>query len=408
MHGRPEQVGKKFKCPDCGALTVVPPPPEPKRINIPAAMEGEQYELWAVDDQPLPSEILARQPTYIAVKCRQCDTLIYATEDQVGQKLPCPDCGTKNIVVPSRVPKPKRSPLAKDAPVLDPAAAPGDRPPAISSELQKRIDEDSQHPRSEFGDKLDRRGRAIPPSWPLITGNLSFPFYSGCRTRWAALALGLLAPVGLFLEGVPAWANWQGDTMGAMEAMAGLAETMIGAVILIIWLAAASNIFLAIVTETSEGHDHIQKWPSFIFIDSMSEMLPVTVAIMFSAAPGWSLGHLVASEHWQFALMSGATLLLGFPICLLSQLSGMSTWNLIDLRVLGGMVRCPFSTALFYIQTAALAAVCVWATFAVVQIDLLFALALTPLYVGCAIIYARLLGRLGLRLAQKMPPRDEA
>src|SRR5204863_9270608 len=45
LFARTEDVGKQLKCSDCGALTVIPSPPPPKRKNMPAALEGEQYEL---------------------------------------------------------------------------------------------------------------------------------------------------------------------------------------------------------------------------------------------------------------------------------------------------------------------------------------------------------------------------
>src|ERR1043166_9042467 len=75
IHGsataRPQHVGKQIKCADCGALTVVPEPPKPKPKNLPAALEGEQYELWDPDEQPLPGAIIAVQPTYIPIHCRK-------------------------------------------------------------------------------------------------------------------------------------------------------------------------------------------------------------------------------------------------------------------------------------------------------------------------------------------------
>src|SRR5262245_25851230 len=46
LYARTQDVGKQLKCPDCHALTVIPPPPPPKAKNIPAALEGDQYELW--------------------------------------------------------------------------------------------------------------------------------------------------------------------------------------------------------------------------------------------------------------------------------------------------------------------------------------------------------------------------
>ncbi len=123
----------------------MPPPPKPKPPNIPAALEGEQYELWEPDAQPLPNQIVAAQPKYIAMKCRRCDTMMYATTNQVGQSIGCPDCGTKNIVPPPPQPIVKRSVLSSDAatPILDPAAHPGERP-LVMAPVGKMVHEEEQ------------------------------------------------------------------------------------------------------------------------------------------------------------------------------------------------------------------------------------------------------------------------
>jgi hypothetical protein len=139
------------------------------------------------------------------------------------------------------------------------------------------------------------------------------------------------------------------------------------------------------------------------FVASMSEMLPVSVAIIFMAAPGWMLGQLLAQQPWQLALFMGGTLLLGFPVTLLSQLANNSTWELIDLKVLGAMFRCPLSMMLLYLESALLVAVCVWAGIGVAPFHEWLPLAIAPLYVGCLLIYARILGRLAWRLSEKMP-----
>ena len=134
MYGRPDQVGKKVKCPDCGATDRSSSAAEPKQKNIPAALEGEQYELWDADDQPLPSDIWRAQPKYIAVQCRVCATLMYANENQVGQTIACPDCGTKHVGAAEAEDARAALGVAPDAetPRLDPAAAPGERPSFVS------------------------------------------------------------------------------------------------------------------------------------------------------------------------------------------------------------------------------------------------------------------------------------
>ncbi|HEY3391137.1 MAG TPA: hypothetical protein VGK58_00405 [Lacipirellulaceae bacterium] len=412
MYGRPHEIGKSLKCPDCGARTVVPQPPPPKRKNIPAALEGEQYELWDADEQPLPSQLVAAQPKYIAVRCKHCDTLMYAMETQVGQTITCPDCGKRHVVPPPAKQAAKRSVLATEAetPKLDLTAAPGERPVVVPvSTRGMDFEEEQEAAYSRAIEKsaqtgkpmeLDSRGRPVLPRFPLLTGILPFPFQAGCRDRWAALTIGLLIWAWLIVDGVPAWATWQGDSLGAMAAMGGLAQTMIGAIGAIIWLAAASNILIAIVSQSAAGADRIREWPPMNFIMSMSEMLPVSVALVFTAAPGWMLGRLIAEEPWQLALLSGGSLLLGFPVTLLSQLAGNSTWELIELKVLGAMIRCPFSMMLFYLESACLAAVCAAAGIFAAQYHEYLALALAPLYVFGLFLYARLLGRLGWRLSE--------
>jgi hypothetical protein len=252
--------------------------------------------------------------------------------------------------------------------------------------------------------EIDTRGRPVMPRWPLVSGILPFPFYSGGPARWAGLTLGLVLSVGLILNGIPAWANWTGGVAGAKEAFGGLLQTIIGIVFAIMWLAAASNVFIAIVSQSAVGNNRIAEWPPMNFIASMSEMLPVSVAAIFTAAPGWMLGQLLAQAPWQLALWSGVSLLLGFPLVLLSQLAGGSTWELFELKVLGAMVRCPFSMILVYLESGILAAVCATAAIAVAPIHEMMPLALAPLYVGCLLLYARILGRLAWRLSEKMPP----
>ena len=67
MYGRLDQVGKQLKCPDCGAARSSRRRPSRRSKNMPAAMEGEQYELWGRRRSAAVAEMLAAQPKYIAV-----------------------------------------------------------------------------------------------------------------------------------------------------------------------------------------------------------------------------------------------------------------------------------------------------------------------------------------------------
>ncbi len=418
LHGRADQVGKKVKCPDCGAGTVIPEPPKPKPKNMPAALDGEQYELWDPDDQPLPSELIAAQPKLIGVTCRSCATLMYASEAQVGSQIACPDCGTKHIVPspPKQVVRP--SVVAPDSltPRLDMASVVSNRPSIIphtvglsiaeqerEAELQRAMEESKRTGRPM---KYDERGRPVLTRFPLLTGILSFPFSSGCPSRWVVLTIGLALWSGLLLDGVPHWANWNGGADTAQVAFAGLAETLVAGVVAIIWFASISSIVIAIVAESAVGADRIDDWPSLNFVNSMSEMLPLGVAITFSAAPGWMLAQLLSNELWQTAALTGGSLVLLLPLVVLSQQAGSSTWELIDLGVFGAMVRCPFSMLLFYFQSACLLALCAVLVFFTWQVNVYLPLAAAPLILGCILVYARLLGRLGWRLGEKISVDD--
>ena len=62
-------VGKAVKCPDCGRRNVIPPPTPVAAPKTPAAMSGEQFDLWGVDEAPNPEELAARTPTLHPVVC---------------------------------------------------------------------------------------------------------------------------------------------------------------------------------------------------------------------------------------------------------------------------------------------------------------------------------------------------
>ena len=87
---------------------------------------------------PLPSEMLAAQPKYIAILCRLCGTLMHATESQIGQELTCPDCAKRTLVAPPASPKPAYDVLEAhpDDYQLDEAFAPTERPAAIQVEYK--------------------------------------------------------------------------------------------------------------------------------------------------------------------------------------------------------------------------------------------------------------------------------
>ena len=434
LTGRVENVGKKIKCPDCGAGTAIPEPLPPKPKNIPAALEGDQYELWDTDDQPLPSELIARQPKFIAVPCSRCGSLMHASEFQVGQQIACPDCGAKHVVpiAPRNVARPSVLASDRETPQIDPATIPGVRPHLIPRTLGQSLAE--QEAEAEYKRALekslrtgrpmeiDERGRPILPSWPLISGILPFLFSSGLPAIWLGLSVGFMVAGWVFVTAL------QMAMSGGMGAIAGMCFFAIGCVMVMLCGSACSCLLIQVITDSSTGSRQIHDWPSFL--DWFGSALYVVVGGMISALPGWAVAHIPPLSGLGLTpLLTAVSVGICFPIITLSQLDNNSSMGILSGRVLASMKRCPFSWAFFYFECALIVAICAIATVLVGtggdvarlvhfrgQVisfigSPLTILWLMPLYVAALVIWARLLGRLGWLLAETVaieePPKDE-
>jgi DNA-directed RNA polymerase subunit RPC12/RpoP len=411
LFARTEDVGGKLKCPDCGALTVIPPPPPPKPKNMPAALEGEQYELWDADEQPLPSQLIADQPKSVMLKCRRCDTIMHPEARLVGQPVRCPDCGTTNIVPPPPRPVVKPSVIATDAltPVLDPAADPGERP-YVAAPVAKMLHEEEaeaeyeralqKSQRTGKAMEIDRHGRAIMPRWPLITGVIPFLFSRGVFARWVGFSA-----VSIIYDALGWLIVWAANSPNGITGMGliGLlivAFGMVGFVLLPIWLAGLASVFFTIVTESSLGNTTIKSWPSANIMDWFPEFGYLLVATFVSGGPGSLLAQGLLDDRLLSSLCVAAGILVSFPIIVLSQLDNGSPFGILSFRVLPTLLKSPVPWLLFYIETAALFATCGLAASFAHYAQVLYTFLFTPLFVMSVLLYGRLLGRLGWQLAE--------
>jgi predicted Zn finger-like uncharacterized protein len=407
LTGRLEHVGRKIKCPDCGAATLLPPPPPPKAKNIPAALEGEQYELWDPDDQPLPSEIKANQPNYISFLCKVCGTLLQANEIQVGQFMTCPDCRTHQAIPAQPRRSAPRSVLTPDSetPIIDPTSIPGDLPTRAPSEHRMLHEQQQELAYARAKEKAERtgkpmeidvRGRSVLPRWPLLSGFAPFVFTLEVFARWLSMSVAFSIPAFFLLAAIAV------AMMGGMAAIGAMCIFACGAVLMMLAVAFISGTMLQIITESAVGESKLETWPTFS--DWFGAFLLFIVSGMLSALPGSALGSIPALDGFEGAraLVVIAGLVIVWPIVILSQLEIDSVFGVLSIKVLGSLARRPFSWALFYVETFALLAVCGVATYVFNERPFLALIFVPPVYIAALILIARLLGRLAWYLSESI------
>ena len=126
------KVGARLACPSCQANIVVPEAPE---VSKPSGAV-ENHEVYDVR----PDDAVPDDREYLTVLCRLCHTRMYATEEEIGRKMTCPDCGTKATVARSvefAAEKEKLEPVEFDG-STEYAVHEGDwRPPADDREANR-------------------------------------------------------------------------------------------------------------------------------------------------------------------------------------------------------------------------------------------------------------------------------
>jgi len=399
LSARTADVGKRAKCPDCGALTVVPPPPKNRPKKPPRAMHGQQYGLWGVDEAPLPAELAARQPKYFPMYCRVCNTRMHAQDKQVGTMLTCPDCGAKTVAPPPPVERPKPSVLAPEGTEyqLDETHVLPERPTYVPHKVRQFTEQQQREEqlRQEYYERPEL------PRIPLLEGVQRMLCRSPLPQWIFAFAFALALEVWFIataMSEVP-----MGKAMMILLVAWGT-TTVFG----VLTLMAASASWLAVLKESSEGNDRLYNPPGPIFVDWVGECFYVVFATSMAVAPGMLAWRFIPQLPWWLGPgLAAASWLLLFPVFLLSQLKNGSPMEFFSPKLAGTWLKCPGPWLLFYAESVVLWGGC---GAAIVGLQILSpALVVVSVLLASAtsFLYFRLLGRLGWWLAESLPVEEQ-
>jgi predicted Zn finger-like uncharacterized protein len=421
LYGTRSQIGTELKCPDCGARTVLRAP-RPKRTVIPAALSGEQYELWETYEAPPHGAPKQEGPAPLQVNCWLCDTLMYARLDQVGTEVTCPDCGSRTLVVArpiTRTPAPVLVPPGQEYDVLPPVG-PLVAPPVIDPEHARRLIEEDEAGRggsihdtqrqknARLKRKLDAFGRPILPRWPTVTGVLPFLASPGVLPRilvltggWTLLSLMILYCIAALFAPTTAGAG-----LGAGAAVIGV--FVLGAAVILgtVAFCAAAAAFVTIVVESSEGNDEVTQWPGTAVSDWLTEAIYLIIGLTIAAVPGWAVAHYALRDVPLSYLAIAVGMVVCFPVVFLSQLDLSSPAAVFSFRIFSSLMRCPVTWFVFIVESSLLMAVCVAVPMAAKMFHPAVLILAPPVFLVAMILYARMLGRLAWAIAEATPARD--
>ena len=393
MYATAEQVGQTLVCPDCGTQTAVLPSehrPEGHGARFRTAVDDE-YDVHA--NAFLPSSSAAHQ-RHVGFKCTRCGSRIHATLAEVGRTIECHDCGTINTVPPP-VERPK---VTQENPG-DYAADPTRRPPLVFKPI-------FAGPR-----RLGRRGGGTvevddyyaPPiviRRPMVAGVFGFPWRGDVVGQW--LILSLIAALGGALvlciltvsSGIQAGGGFGGVGVGVLSVVGVLAFTK--------WLIIGGGLIavslLSVLCDTANGGDTVAEWPSvYTLVEWLLTPFYIYNPLAYSILPGalvaW-IGQYGDLSLWWLVPIS---IVVFFPFVMLSSLERGTPLAPFSLAIFRSLWQRLLPWMMFYAESTAVLAV---AGLPVV-VAIMFGgpwLALTiaaPLGMAAALIYFRLLGRLG-------------
>jgi len=101
-----DQAGKISVCPDCNTENIVPEQSAETYAAERIISTNEAVEIYGFADEQNAESLKNHHKDLFPVRCPLCNTLLYASDEQIGTSLKCPDC-FRDVPILSRPEKPK-------------------------------------------------------------------------------------------------------------------------------------------------------------------------------------------------------------------------------------------------------------------------------------------------------------
>jgi DNA-directed RNA polymerase subunit RPC12/RpoP len=399
--------GRNVACPDCGTLI---PVPKPKPPSLAAPRPAPTTQPPAPTATPV-QEVQREKVVHIGVNCSRCGTRIHATDRQVGEIVPCPDCNCPVTIPPPKADAPVEEQIIGGAGEYSVSAPP--QVVSLSVKSSRALpSEPRDDPDFDFLDEVEDPELR----WRLRdrSDELGFLGHPGASKCWFGFCIG---GVGVFAIAAVALLLFKTPESGEMTAVTSLAAFVVLAVAglaCLAWGALFSVNLLAIVQDTSAGNHIIRNWPEGSWSEQIGESFYVFNSCLVSAIPISILLQTCPPARPLAIYLYMAGFWLTLPVVLLSMLAAGSVLTPVSGQVMSSLLHRPGAWAWFYFRSFGLLAlglamyIAFWR-----HICGLFGLGpmamplLVPMATALAMVYARWLGILGMSVREMMEEEED-
>jgi hypothetical protein len=448
MYASREQVGKTMVCPDCLETVAVEvageaPPADPdEQLPVepvpaspqPSVEDEDEFRLsepevrpsaviWNKDlaeafgDRAAPESTAPSEPKDTAstvtppshvtppkeppadssggefrIKCGVCDTMVYATPDEIGKKKKCPDCFSSFVVTRPAIKQKPTVDVMKDADEFQ-LSEPVDRVvfKDIGDDLTRQTVGQEQIGKAEKEREEREQKQPKLPRQPLWTGVFRFLPYGQTM-----LVLAFIAVIFWTIAATTAFGYSYG-AKGGLAIFIAMACSVAVLAIVLTGGAYAAVAGLRILQDTAAGVDEIENWPDLGFLDWCLEALYVAVAFAYSMTPGIILSWIMTKVGISPAvglIVSMVSLFALFPVVLLSLMEADSLAAPLTKPILASLEKERSHWFVFYLESVAILVITLVAG-SLIYLESGLALFLAALvWSFCWLVYFRLLGRL--------------